>query len=99
MWSVIKVGNTIGTEGSEGGKIIFDDEHSLGARVTLEKDGDIAPFSITVGVYGSFFHTVYMSSLDESESMLQSMKSDIDDYFKDPLKTETNWVESFVNRY
>ena len=29
--------------GSEGGTIVLDEEHGLGARITLEKDGAIAP--------------------------------------------------------
>ena len=97
MWSESK--NTIGSRGSEGGAIISDDEHSLGARVTLEEGGDIAPFSITVGVYGSFFHTTYMGSLSEGEAIFKSMKSDIDEYLNCPQKEEINWAENFVNRY
>ncbi|MDJ1139162.1 hypothetical protein QNI24_02815 [Marinicella sp. X102] len=96
MWSEIKGENRIG---SEGGEIINDYEHSLGARVTLEKNGDVAPFSITVGVYGSFFHTVYMGSLCEGVAIFKSMKSDIGEYLNNPQKAESSWVENFVNRY
>jgi len=99
MWSKIEGENTIGTQGCEGGVIIKDEEHSLGARVTLEQGGDIAPFSVTVGVYGSFFHTAYMGTAEEGEAIFKSMQSDISEYFRDPEKTESNWVESFVNRY
>ena len=79
--------------------ITIDDCPELCSRVTLEQGGDIAPFSITVGVYGSFFHTAYMSTTEEGEAMFKSMKSDISEYFKNPQKTESNWVERFVNRY
>ena len=56
MWDQIGNGETIGTMGSENGEILIDDEHPAGARLTLEKDGETAPFTITSGVYGCFFH-------------------------------------------
>lgn len=38
MWYSFDNGSTIGTDGSENGVIIKDEEHELGARITLEKD-------------------------------------------------------------
>jgi hypothetical protein len=49
--------------GSEGGTIVLDEEHGLGARITLEKDGAIAPFTITCGIYGWMAHTRFFSNL------------------------------------
>lgn len=36
-WRQINDGKTVGQKGSEGGEIIFDEEHEHGARITLEK--------------------------------------------------------------
>lgn len=36
--------------------LVRDEEHSAGARITLERDGSIAPFAITCGIYGGFLY-------------------------------------------
>lgn len=73
MWNFFASGKTIGTIGSEEGVIIRDEEHSVGARLTLESDGINAAYSITCGVYGIFFHTTFVSSRDEAESKFEDM--------------------------
>ena len=65
-WRPFRDGRTIGMKGSEGGKITHDEEHDLGARITLEMEAPSAPFSITCGIYGSFMHTSFSSELDEA---------------------------------
>jgi len=45
-WTDFDSGSSLGTRGSENGIIFRDFEHSSGARVTVERDGDTAPFSI-----------------------------------------------------
>gem|GEM_PF-5289853 len=37
VWSEVDNGETIGTIGSESGEIIKDEDHSKGARLTIEK--------------------------------------------------------------
>lgn len=97
MWSFFDSGKTIGTIGSEEGVIIRDEEHSEGARLTLESDGVTAPYSITSGVYGVFFHTTFVSSRDKAESIFEEMKAEIGGYL-DGTKSE-EWIEEFVNRF
>jgi hypothetical protein len=46
-WVALEKGATVGSRGSENGVILIDEEHSLGARITLERDGASAPFPIT----------------------------------------------------
>lgn len=99
MWAKIKGENTIGTKGSEGGIIVKDEEHILGARITLEKCGDIAPYSITVGVYGLFCHTVFMGTSEDGEAIFKNIKAEIDGYLNDSENVGNDWVENFVNRY
>lgn len=101
MWNQTDNGETIGTIGSESGEVIKDMEHSKGARLTLEKGGDIAPYSITSGVYGYFFLTTYLSTLEEGISELESMKAEISEFFdtKTTSDEEHDWIREFVGRH
>ncbi|TQV73838.1 hypothetical protein FLL45_13295 [Aliikangiella marina] len=94
-------GTTIGTKGSENGEILVDLEHEMGARLTIEKDGAAAPFSITIGVYGLFFHTSFYSTVDKAKSDLNIMKTEIDNFFNsEPTKSEElDWINQFVERF
>lgn len=74
-WQPFENGATIGQRGSEDGVVVRDDEHKLGARITLEQECRHAPFAITCGIYGWMFHTRYVSSRAEPEyeSMLAGL--------------------------
>lgn len=74
-WEPFDHGKSIGSVGTEGGTILIDDEHDLGARITLERDGHIAPFSITCGIYGWTFHTRFFADRAEGERELEEMKA------------------------
>ena len=78
-WNTYDNGASIGQRGSEDGVILYDDEHSLGARITLEQGGGIAPFSITCGIYGWTFHTRFFGSQQESEIDYEHMKNSLTD--------------------
>jgi hypothetical protein len=67
VWRPFDNGVTVGQPGSEGGVIVRDDEHKAGARATLERDCGSAPWSVTCGVYGWFFHTRFLGSEAEAE--------------------------------
>ena len=101
MWNQTDNGETIGAIGSEGGEIIKDEEHSKGARLTMEKGGDIAPYSITSGVYGGFFHTTYLSNFEEGLSELDTMKAEISEFFaaETTSEEEHNWIMTFVAKH
>ena len=73
-WAPIDGGETIGTEGSESGTIVRDDEHPLGARVTLERDCAHAPFAVTCGIYGSMVHTTFAGDEAEAEAKYEAMR-------------------------
>jgi hypothetical protein len=72
-------GATLGTRGSEHGTIERDEEHTDGARITLERDATNAPFAITCGVYGWIFHTRFLSTADEGNWEFDAMKSGLAD--------------------
>jgi len=73
-WHQFETGKTVGTRGSEDGLIIKDEEHEQGARITLEKETKHAPFAITCGIYGWFFHTCYTGSKQEAMNAFEEMR-------------------------
>lgn len=73
-WSPFQGGETIGQVGSESGVITRDQEHDLGARITLERDGSTAPFSITCRIYGWMLHTRFFGSESEATVEYDRMK-------------------------
>ena len=73
-WHTFDNGATLGQTGSEQGVIVHDQEHSLGARITLERAARVAPFAITCGIYGWMMHTRFFSSQDEAETQYEVMK-------------------------
>ena len=76
-WNPFDDGATLGQNGSEEGTIIRDEEHSLGARITLERAAGIAPFAITCGIYGWMMHTRFFSSEVEAETQYDLMKDSL----------------------
>jgi hypothetical protein len=74
-WHRFENGGTLGKTGSEEGTVVRDEEYSLGARITLERDCRYPPFAITCGIYGWMLHTRYFSSQFEAEGQYEAMKS------------------------
>lgn len=72
-WSPFEEGHTISMRGSEGGIILFDEEHRGGARITLERNG-YTPFAITCGIYGWMLHTCFFSGQEEAQDAFHQMK-------------------------
>ena len=77
-WTDFDEGKSIGQTGSEGGIIIRDEENTFGARVTLEGKGNIAPFSITLGIYGIMLHTGFLSDLEQGQKCFDLYKKKIE---------------------
>lgn len=76
-WYAFDSGKSIGQRGSESGTIIRDEEHDDGARITLERDGQTAPFSITCGIYGWMVHTRFLGKKPEAEREFVRMRTDL----------------------
>ncbi|HMV46274.1 MAG TPA: hypothetical protein PLD20_03350 [Blastocatellia bacterium] len=76
-WENFDKGQLIGTRGSEQGIILRDEEHSDGARITLERDGYSAPFSITSGIYGWIVHTSFFSTQQDAQTAFEEMKAEL----------------------
>lgn len=73
LWNACSDGKTVGQDGSEEGAIVLDEEHTDGARITLERDSKTAPAAITCGVYGWMVHTRFFA--DESEARGSRLRS------------------------
>jgi hypothetical protein len=98
-WVSFENGKTKNTVGSENGFIIFDEESILGARITIEEKTDIAPFSITFGVYGLMFHTSYFSNFKETLSKVIILKIRIEQIIShlsiEESKRNVKWRENY----
>ena len=73
-WHAYGNGTSTGMKGSEGGTIVLDEEHSDGARITLEQGGHTAPWAITCGVYGLMVHTRFFADRTTAEAEYEAMK-------------------------
>ena len=76
-WCPFQGGETIGKRGSENGIVLEDEEYTAGVRITLEGSSDIAPFAITCGCYGLFFHTRFLSTEEEARKEFAEMKVEL----------------------
>jgi len=105
-WNAFDNGATLGQRGSEDGVTIRDEEHSLGARITLERDGAIAPFAITCGIYGWMMHTRFFRLETEASSQYDLMRNAIAELLEKAsmssdggLEVLTGGVSAFVETY
>src|SRR5205823_3097023 len=109
VWRSFDNGATVGQRGPEEGIILRDEEHELGARITLEENcSHGVPFTVTCGIYGWFFHTRFLSSkaaaefaamMDGLSHILGSIPS-VDDPNADAKCTEVSKaIQAFVARF
>lgn len=84
MWRSFENGETLGTRGTEDGLIILNEEHPLGARITLESEirfgaanPSPVPFAITSGIFGLFFHTRYIARETDARNAFAQMKLEL----------------------
>lgn len=78
-WHIAEHGSTLGQHGSEQGLILRDEEHELGARITIENGCRTAPFAITCGIYGWMVHTRFFNDQAEAEAQYEAMKNSLDE--------------------
>jgi hypothetical protein len=107
-WYPFKNGESIESTGSEGGKILRDEEHSDGARVTLEQVRDDR-WTITCGIYGWMVHTRFFLSeasaeigFDETECELGKILALIpleDEADDERMRIAQDAIAEFVEQY
>ena len=85
---------------------LSDEEHTEGARITLESDVEGAPYVITCGIYGWMVHTRYFSADDDTGKAYAQMKDELDRIVRAiPLKSDpdcdakVNEVIGMMNRF
>jgi hypothetical protein len=95
--------------GTEGGVIVMDDAHDLGARITLEKfDGGGG--AITCGIYEWMVHTRFFDTEASARQAFEAMKIDMDAIlWRIPLKSDPDLdnkmcasgdeMSAFVDKY
>lgn len=108
-WHPVDGGATLGQRGSENGVILLDEEHELGARITLERDCNHGiPFAVTCGIYGWFFHTRFLGTEAEAEfpAMMDGLAAILDTVPRvdDPNADAkcagvTEAIQEFVSRF
>ncbi len=107
-WRPFEEAATLGLPGSEEGVVVRDEEHLLGARITLERDANVAPFAITCGIYGWMLHTCFLSSEAEAEWQYDLMKDSLSELLEAAEQTAAidggrqvlmEGVEKFVGEY
>ena len=76
-WHPFDNGKSLGKRGSESGTITLDEEHDDGARITLERGAQHAPFAITCGIYGWMVHTRFLGSESEAQSEFEKMRAEL----------------------
>lgn len=100
MWTKAEDGNTIGQVGSENGVIILDEEYLYASRITLERDGIIAPYSITCGVYGMMAHTAFADQETEAMGKYDGMKKELQEFIDSEDDDKSGeWCERFANHW
>jgi hypothetical protein len=73
-WKPFDEGKTMGKWGSENGTIILDLEYRNSARITVEEKTRVAPFALTMGIYGMMFHTAYFSTREEVNEAVEHVQ-------------------------
>lgn len=81
-WTRYNNENSIGKKGSEGGKILNDQENINGARITIEANVGNIPFAITFGIYGLVVHTEFFSEIEIATVYFKRKKNEIDRILK-----------------
>jgi hypothetical protein len=101
QWTSFDGGASIGRMGSESGVIIRDSEHPRGARITLERAGTVAPYSITCGIYGCMAHTRFFSTEIEASQEFDLMAAALEPILQSST-TESDLIDSvggFVEQF
>ena len=84
---------------SEGGTVVRDEVHPDGARVTLERDGRTAPWSITCGISGLMVHTVFCADEASGHSTYDALKAGIERILGLPEDEMSRAVDDLVMKY
>ena len=100
-WSAYNFGKSIGAHG-EGGVILYDEEHTDGARITLRRGKSY--ISVSLNIYGWMDHTRFFNSDMDAQREYRTMRSTINTVL-DLINNEATdikiWeaISDFVRRF
>lgn len=72
-WFAYDDGRSVGQVSAEGGVILRDDEHKLGARITLKRGSGYV--SISCHIYGRTEHTRFFGAVSDAEREYAAMRT------------------------
>ncbi len=72
-WFAYDDGRSIGKVSAEGGTIFWDEEHKLGARITLKRGKNYV--SISCHIYGRTDHTRFFGAVSDAEHEYVAMRT------------------------
>jgi hypothetical protein len=75
-WSQFNFGKTIGAV-NDGGMILFDEQHTDLARITLKRNKEFV--SVSLNIYGWMDHTRFFNSDSDAQREYRAMRSAVKD--------------------
>jgi hypothetical protein len=74
-WQPYNLGRSIGTRSPEGGVIVRDEEHPLGARIILKEAREY--ISISCNISGRIDHSRFFRKMSDAQSEYDLMKDEL----------------------
>jgi hypothetical protein len=74
-WQPYNQGRSIGVKGSEGSQIVRDEEHPLGARMTIKQGQDYV--SVSCNISGKIDHTRFFREMKAAEQEYFNMQQEM----------------------
>jgi hypothetical protein len=102
-WFAYNNGSTIGAAGAEGEVTLRDEEHELGARLTLKRGEALV--TVSCSIYGWMDHTRFFATLAEAQREYLLMKPPLANMVENILSTGGGelkmWeaIADFVRRF
>lgn len=79
-WKPYNRGRSIGVKGSEGSVILRDEEHPLGARMTIKQGKDFV--SVSCNISGKIDHTRFFKEMRGAEREYANMQKEMEKVLK-----------------
>ena len=100
MWRVFEEAKSPEIRGPDDRATVLDEEHSNGARITLERDATGAHWQITCSLYRVFNHSAKATSNSEALQKYADMKRDLESIMaEDPSTPCYEKIRLFTDRY
>ncbi len=74
-WQPYNRGRSIGVKGSENSKVVRDEEHPLGARMTIKQGQDYV--SVSCSIAGKIDHTRFFNKMNAAEREYKIMQKEL----------------------